>query len=144
MGWGKGSLGGSPRVVSVPLVMVKLPWPIILVDEGWPSSLISVLVLNLRLVGALFPPRHHQHLKIPTNSSVTSWKLSYQMNSCIEGDYKYFISGSVKFLDRVCSFLPNTGNVVASFKFDFEGLSQGVRKEWATGAVVCQHLGFCR
>ena len=61
------------------------------------------------------------------------------MNSGIQVDYKYFISGLANFLEKMCSLLLDTGNIVA---FDFEGSNHGGCRDWSQGAVVYQCLGL--
>ena len=56
------------KTVRGELKPIRAPRAIIVIAEGWPSCLISILTLKLPLVGAYFPRRHHHHFKVPTNS----------------------------------------------------------------------------
>ena len=65
------SMGKVPvglRTVRGKLKTIRAPRAILVIAEGWPSCLISILALKLPLVGAYFPRRHHHHFKVPTNS----------------------------------------------------------------------------
>ena len=63
-----GEVSVGLRTVRGKLKTIRAPRAILVIAEGWPSCLISILALKLPLVGAYFPRRHHHHFKVPTNS----------------------------------------------------------------------------
>ena len=111
----------SSWVVSLRLLEVWAPQPLVIIFQGWPSSLIYMLALNITLAGSFSPPVYHCHFNVPIKSIVTAWKSSLPLpHACLKGDYTFIISGSVTFVKRMCTKLPDTGKVIACFEVDFE------------------------
>ena len=54
-----GEVSAGLRTVHGQLKTISVPRDIIVVAEGWPSCLISILALKLPLLGAYFPRKHH-------------------------------------------------------------------------------------
>ena len=52
---------------------IRTPRDIIVVAEGWPICLISIIALELPLFSAYFPRGYHQHFKLATDSRFERW-----------------------------------------------------------------------
>ena len=55
-----GEVSVGLQTVCGQLKTIRVPHDIIVVAEGWPSCLISILALKLPLFSAYFPKGHHQ------------------------------------------------------------------------------------
>jgi len=102
---GEGSLSSSPRVDVSPSMVVRSklelihpPSPFVVVSQGWPSCLCTILTLGLPLAGAFFPVKFHQffeqsdkHKWLPLPSlSTTSYADSVVYIIC--GDHRFLES----------------------------------------------------
>ena len=97
--------------------------------------MISILALKLPLVGAYFPRRHHHHFKIPTNARFDRW---HSPSKPRRGDHTYVISGSVAFIETMCSHenVDNT-KVIACFEQNIEQDGMVGRAQWNVAWKLC-------
>ena len=89
------------------------------------------------------PPVYHRHFNVPTKSSVTAWKSSLSLpHSCIEGGCTFMVSGSVAFVKKVCSQLPDIEKVIACFGVNFENSTGSRCHFWPQAMRLCDMLGI--
>ena len=135
-----GEVSVGLRTVRGKLKKIRAPRAILVIAEGWPSCLISILALKLPLVGAYFPRRHHHHFKIPTNARFDRW---HSPSKPRRGDHTYVISGSVAFMKTICSH-GNVDNskVIACFEQNLKQGGKFVRAQWDKARKICSTLSL--
>lgn len=100
------------RVVSSVIASLVFSCPVVIVSQGWPSSLIAALSLGVPVEGAYFPYHLHKFFK-PTKSRHIIWQSTASFNMSRHGDVIFIVSGSVDFLDDLWPKLRGTQSVIA-------------------------------
>ena len=102
------------------LRVLQPPHPFVVVTQGWPSVLVTILGMGLPLRGAVFPPRFHEYFKNPLNKS--GIKLVYtNIQFSPVSHRKSFITlvaGSPAFVEKTLAALHNTTRVLVSVGMD--------------------------
>ena len=96
----------------------------------WPSSLISILALNLPLVAAYFPVSLHKYFKLPKNG-VTQWQCCTEFRALFQDTtIVYMLSGPSDFLRQMLTMLSDQRGgtahlrVIVSVEFSRRGASR--------------------
>ena len=111
---------GPPMVVRERLRVVRPPHPFVVVTQGWPSVLVTILGMGLPLRGAFFPPRFHQYFKNPLNKSGINLFYTniqfppvFHRKACIT-----LVAGSCVFVEKTLAALHDTKRVLVSFELE--------------------------
>ena len=140
---GQADKWSPPQVVNLQLVLVTPLRLFIVIAQGWPSCLISILDLQLPLVGALYPPLFHRHFNSPTNTMFTSWKSALALNAVtLDGDFTVVVSGSHSSVQRIRGGLHNPGCNIYDFEMDLA--AKKCRKNLCKSQGVMRILGWLR
>ena len=87
-------------VVRRKLALVSPPHPFVVLAQGWPGGLITIMSLRLPLAGAFFPPRLHRYFNLPTKTNLRTWfPLGDTFaTTTFDGPVIYVVSGSLEFI----------------------------------------------
>ena len=116
-----------PAYASLSAVLhpVAPPGGFVVVAKDWPSSLISVLGLQLPLVAAYFPKHFHHYFNLPKNG-VMQWTSTNDFHAPHQDSrIIYVLSGPSDFLHRVLSMLKHRSQrAIVSVEFPRRGATR--------------------
>ena len=111
--------------LSAVLRAVAPPGGFVVVAKDWPSSLISVLGLQLPLVAAYFPKHFHHYFNLPKNG-VMQWTSTNDFHAPHQDSrIIYLLSGPSDFLHHVLSILEHRSQrAIVSVEFPRRGATR--------------------
>ena len=127
------------RVICSVLKDIKPPAPFVVVAQGWPSSLITVSSLKLRLDRAFFPAQFHTLFK-KNKPTVTGWNVGSEFDPKSFANAVFLVSGSYEFVDRILQLgdfasqcivhveIPRRGRSKKSFTWIWREAAEVLRK----------------
>ncbi len=87
------------------------------VAQSWPSSLISVLALDLPLLASYFPIKLHEYFKF-SKHRVAQWFSTRDFCALMqEGNAVYLLSGTSEFLKRVLDLMRGSQRVIVTVEW---------------------------
>ena len=121
---------------------VRPPSSLVVLSEGWPAFLVPVLALGMHLAAAFFPVRLHRYFK--SRGSLT-WQSpsDYVAYEPPQGAI-FLVSGSVEFLRRIWSFIPDPDRVLLVVDLKRRGASRArlAASQRDAEALVSSELGL--
>ena len=119
---------GPPPVVRELLRLVQPPHPFVVIAQGWPSVLVSILGLGLPLKAAFFSTCFHQYFKEPLNKS--GIKVFYTNSQFPPVFHKKLcitlVAGSPSFVERTLAAVHDTKRVLVSFELNLLAPRRGI------------------
>jgi len=110
--------------ISAVLRPVVPPGGFIVIASHWPSCLISILALDLKLTAAFFPSELHMYFNLP-KLGVTQWhSLVDFCGPCRDSTIIYIFSGPACFLRKMLNMFQNRQRVIVSVEFPRCGASR--------------------
>lgn len=145
---GRGGGGAGRAMVEGELRLVQPPLPLVVISEGWPGCLATVLALGLPLAAGIFPIRWHRYFKLPlNNNSITPWESLEVMRPTKfdwGGDYIFIVAGSPDFLDRTIRRIGGGDRVMACCEMNFRDGRRVKRGTWRRGEKVLARHGLAQ
>jgi hypothetical protein len=119
------------------------PGGFVIIAFHWPSCLISILSLNLKLAAAFFPPKLHKYFKFPKNG-VTPWhSLADFCGPSQDSMIIYILSGPVHFLLRILDMFKIWQRIIVSVEFPRCGASRpALQRAVRDGQVLLDSFEF--
>jgi len=108
-------------VIRSRISQLRLPHPIIVIPEFWPSALIPILKLRLPLAGAYFPSGLHHHFSPLCNTiNKANWKPLRALDHLppFKDDFIFVLSGSGSFIQKMWPRLGGSTQVITAFEPD--------------------------
>ena len=104
-------MAGGTMVQHTTLSVVRPPCPIVVVAEGWPSCLVTLLSLGLPVAGGFFPQYYHRFFKESANiKTVIPWLSWEEFASSVPPDSCIVIVlGSHSFVGDILSHTESVG-----------------------------------
>ena len=135
---------GPPTVMRELLRVVRPPHPFLVVTQGWPSVLVTILGMGFSLRGAFFPPRFHQYFKNPLNKSgIKLFYTNIQFPPVFNRkSFITLVAGSPVFVEKTLAALHNTKRVLVNVEMDRFRSALVLKKEWKRGLQVLQRFGL--
>lgn len=116
--------------------------PFVVVAEGWPSALITLLSLGLPVEGAFFPSKYHRHFK-PRAQELTWHPLLDLHGLALLGRVVFIVSGSPKFARRVWPLIGQSSHTIVSFELERrDAATREVNRQRWEAAELCKELGL--
>ena len=123
---------GPPTVVRERLRVVRPPHPFVVVTQGWPSVLVTILGMGLPLRGAFFPPWFHQYFKNPLNKSgIKLFYTNIQFPPVFNRkSFITLVAGSPVFVEKTLAALHNTKRVLVSIELESRQGPHALKTDW--------------
>lgn len=132
------------RVVRRELAFVSPPHPFVVLAEGWPGGLITIMSLRLPLAGAFFPPRLHRYFKLPIKTNLRKWfPLGDTFaTTTFEGPVIYVVSGSLKFIRQNWPHFRGSQKLLISLEIDLKLKKEKQCRIWKEGVQFFKKKGL--
>lgn len=124
------------RVVRDKLVHVRPPFPFVVVSQGWPSCLCTLLTLRSPIAGVFIPERYHRCFQQPADKQeIKPWfSLSQLSTTTFTDSVVYVISGDLPFLQMIWKARGEPENAILSLDMDWRATPQRATSRLLTGA----------